>query len=759
MAQDTDQLPLTAPSTDVPLTPPVAPGAAQSDTATPGVAALGTSAPASDDTGKATIGDLPSAQALTSLMPTPRQPQSPTVQAIADGANAAAKSNPAAAAAPGGWARTLLAGAMHGLGGAAKVAGDVGQVAGDMATGGLSGAMIRARKNAPLIRERQNVVMDKEKMLNAEANARMVQEQTLTHKLQEEAIDESLKSGQEQLQTWRNQANPGVEKAKGLTSDQAKDMIKNDGADPSEETAIPTGIINSTDKSGRPYRQLTYSIVKTTPVTLDPRDPDQKATLDRLNKYAPPEKGKTWQGDQNGIVNFGGAQYNMLYQQANDRQVVNTAIRRATLAAGVAEEDVKKGEEALSFSKDPNVIKAINSSMNPTTGQPDMISARNSLYLASQNPKSPLYGKYNNIDNDMRERLGYTEDDKGKKSYVFDKMLDDYQKKQDTAMDEYVGLLKDADKAHGDEAASLAQTFTAKANDPSIPPGLRAVYAKKAIQLNAQAKAGLDFAADKKKRETDAENQANTGDMSGIMDMVKNYDYDPDKLFSRFKDLKAKRDFIAQVYAETGQQWSDSEYKARYATKQDYRPEGKGGQAVQSLNTFALHTGDANGLIQKLDNTKSPLLNKPINKWDESVLGKPEVMQYRVAIAAAADNYINYLLNNKAKHASDDDLAAKLQSTDTSPAMAQVMMRQMANTIALKAREQNFAYRKQMGKDIPDFLDPDTIQVLRTFGINADQINTSGPSGLISTGQQASKPPAGAQTAIKDQKGNIIGYR
>jgi hypothetical protein len=692
--------------------------------------------------------------------------RSPTLRALAQNANLAAKSNPKAAAAPGGWARTLLAGVLPAVSGLENGMGDAAAVGTVSAGGGALTGVTRtlAARDQRLKAEKQQQFqntqeVDKNKALNAEANARMIHEQQLTHNLKEEGTQASLKSGQEQLAAWKSQPNPGIERAKGLTADQAKEMLKKDNLDPTEETLVPSGVITTVDKDGQPYNQLTYSVVKVTPVDLDPKNPEQKKVLDRINSFAPPESGKKWEGENGGAVHFSGAQYNMLLQMSNERQAADIAAQKVAAQMGIEQEDVKKSEEALKFRQDPNIIRALGAATT-INGAPDFISARNALLQASQNPKSPLYGQYTNVDNDMRQFLGYTEGAKGEKNYIYDKMIEDYQKKVDAGTEQLSDLKKELNGADGQKAASIAGGLQAKIDDPATPAPLKAQYIRMRDQAAKQSQASLAYDADKKQRETAAENQANTGDMSGIMDMVKNYDYDPDKLFSRFKDLKAKRDFISQVYAETGQKWSDSEYKARYATKQDYRPEGKGGQAVQSLNTFAEHTGDANNLIANLNNTKSPLLNKPLNKWDESVLGQPQVMQYRVAVAAAADNYINYLLNNKAKHASDDDLAAKLQSTSTSPAQAQAMMRQMANTIALKAREQNFAYRKQMGKDIPEFLDPDTVQIFKTFGINPDQITTTGQSGLTgSTNPGAPKPPQGAQTAVKDAQGNIIGYR
>jgi hypothetical protein len=684
---------------------------------------------------------------------------SPVLQALAQHTDTAIKKNPTLASKPGGLWQALISGTMGAIGGL----GDASAVGTVPSGGGALEGLTRtlAARNQRLTAQKQQQFQnqqeaDKNKVLNAEANARMVHEQQLTHNLKEEGTIASLKSGQEQLAAWKNQPNPGIERAKGLTADQAKDMLKKDGLDPTEETLVPSGVITTVDKDGQPYNQLTYSVVRVTPVDLDPKDKDQKAVLDRINKYAPPEPGKTWEGENSKPIHFSGAQYNMLLQMSNERQAADIAAQKVAAQFGFAQEDVKKDEEALKFRQDPNIIKALGQASN-VNGVPDFISARNALLQASQDPKSPLYGKYNNVDNDMREYLGYTQTKGGEKSYLYDKMLDDYQKKVDSGMELITNLQKEVDKAHGEDAAGLAATLQAKIADPNTPAALKPRYQRMLDQANASAKASLDYDVDKKSRETDAEMNANKGDLSSLMDMALNYETDPDKLFPRFKSAKEKLAFEAEMHRRDPS-WSFGEYQSRYKTAEDFRPEGKGGIAKQSLNAFGGHIGDANNLISSLGNTKSPLLNTPLNKIKEDVLGQPQFIQYRTAVAAAADEYINFLLNQKAKHASDDDLAARLQSTNTSPAQAQAMMRQMANTIAIRARAMNKAYRDQMGgKDIPNFMDPDTSKVLRDFGINPNSITAQGESGLVNS--PTPPPPPNATTAIKDAQGKIIGYR
>jgi hypothetical protein len=73
--------------------------------------------------------------------------------------------------------------------------------------------------------------------------------------------------------------------------------------------------------------------------------------------------------------------------------------------------------------------------------------------------------------------------------------------------------------------------------------------------------------------------------------------------------------------------------------------------------------------------------------------------------------------------------------------MAQAFMRQMANTVAIRARQLNRNYKLQMKTDIPEFLDTDTQNILRTFGIDPNQLMKEGDSGLVNTPKEQGATP------------------
>ena len=666
--------------------------------------------------GGATLGQILSAK------------NSPHLQKFSDSISSALKADPSAVSRPGGVSKLLIGAGLEAVGASL---GDVAAV-GTVPSGGgaLTGAARALAARTQRIQQQKKTEFEmqqeaeKNKALIAESNVRMIHEQKLVHQMDESQIAESIDVGTRAAQKLKTGASPAPVIAEGLTGEELKKYLVNNKIDPTKETAYPTGRkVVGQNPDGTPLYETTYTALGIPPeVTLKTADSNDKKLIDDMNRYAPPQGGGKWgTGDEQ---KFSGAQYNWIMQQVADGKAQTLARDKTMVEQGMEQEKVN---ELKDFNMGPDWTNALSNAPGH-----DPVAARNAI-LASPT----LAAKYKNLDADISAHYP-----------GFPKMLEDYQKKIDAGMEQIVNDKKDLAKAHGEDAATLAEYFQGKMDDPTTPAPLRVQYARMKDTANKQVTASLKYSEDKKAREVDAENKANEGDLSGVTDMVLNYQYDPDKLFSRFKDLKSKREFLDNIH-KIDPTWSDSTYKARYKTAQDFAPEGKGGIAKQSLNAFAGHVGDANNLIQTLNNTRSPLLNTPLNKIKESVLGEPQFIAYRTGVSAAADEYINFLLNQKAKHASDDDLAAKLTSTNTSPAAAQAMFRQMANTITIRARAMNKAYRDQMGTDIPNFLDSDTAQVLQNFGIDPKTITNPGQSGLVKSptgeAQNNGQPTWGSQ--------------
>lgn len=640
-----------------------------------------------------------------------------------------------------------IMGGVNAIGASLGDVGNIGKV--PEGAGGLYGAAktLQARSQ----RQRQARLdlqeVDKNKVMMAEANVRMLHEQKLIHQLDEASINQSVDSGNQTVEKLKTGASPAPVIASGLTSDELNQYLQQNKIDPTKETAYPTGRkVVGQNPDGTPVYRTTYTAMGVPPeVKLDPENPADKKILDDMNKFAPPSQGK-W--GTTGIQTMTGTQYNWVQQQVSDNRAATMARDQTLIKNKLMEKENVRNLEAVNFGGS-DWTNALSNSPNH-----DPIAARNAIL---NNPE--LSAKYPNLDNDLRIMYGST----SKGEPVYDKMLEDYQKKVDMGFTEITDLQKEVDKSHGEDAAGLAANIQTKLDNPNTPAAIKPKLLAMQAQANAAAKSSANYATDlagrKKQAEAAAEEKANEGDLSDLKDMVLSYQYEPDKLFSRFKGLKAKQEFLADIH-RTDPTWSEAEYKARFKTNQDFTPEGKGGLAVQSFNAFAGHVGDANSLIDTLQNTNVRLVNKPLNKIKDE-LGSDKIGAYKAALEAVTKEYENFLNNQHAAHEIDKEGMAKLISEDTSPAKAQAIMRQFAHTVAVKARALNATYRTTMKKDVPNLLDPDTQQVFKQFGIDPNQITSQNESGLAharlaAPNQQGSglKVPQGAASPAPGKSAN-----
>jgi hypothetical protein len=632
---------------------------------------------------------------------------------------------------PGGWAKSLVAGAQTAL--ASKAATSVEGAAGDVGaglsaigqipkgSGKFGAALIGAGRglNASVQagnQRRQQQFQNKQETtknqaLTAEANMRMIHEQRLVHNMDEDTVNASIVSGNQAADKLQSNPSPSPIIAKGLTSDELNQYLKDKKIDPTNETAYPTGRkVVGENPDGTPQYRTTYTAMGLPPsVDLDPENPKDKAILDDLNKYSPPAEGQGKWGST-GKQTLTGTQFNFAMQQVAEGRAA-TAARNTTLVnqklADAA--DVKKLEAVNFGQNNPAWIKVLG-----TVPNHDPIAARNAILA---NPD--LAAKFPNLDSDLTYMYG---------EKAYDSMLDTYQKKVEMGFDEVNTLQKEVDKAHGEDAAGIAGSIQAKMDaNPDMPSSVRTKYSQMLKQANSAAQSSEDYHAREKQNDINFADAAKQGNVDSLVDMARQYEMSPKDMASMRTNDRQK--MIAALHA-ADPTWDIKVYAARYKTSQEFTPEAKGGLAVQSLNTFAGHTAEANSLISTLQNKNSPLLNRPLNKIKEA-LGSDKIGAYKTSLLASRKEYINFLNNQHAESEIDNKEMDRLISEDTTPANAQAILRQMAKTVAIRARSMNSVYRTTMGKDIPDLLDPDTQQALKNWGIDPAGVTTTGPSGFV----------------------------
>lgn len=202
-----------------------------------------------------------------------------------------------------------------------------------------------------------------------------------------------------------------------------------------------------------------------------------------------------------------------------------------------------------------------------------------------------------------------------------------------------------------------------------------------------------------------------------LIEGIKNYQVDPEKLSSLRGNQRQQ--FMAQVMKEIPG-WSEADYKAKFSTVQDFRPGGKQGQAIVSLNTFAGHANDANNAIQYLRNTDARLLNAPINKISGALAGNPALVNFQTDLMMARDEAMNFIKSGHAVLKEEQEALDGIVNPNSTPAEMQQFLKTLSGLALVRANSINSAYEYQMGKPIGNLFNPQSQQALRNLGHGAE---------------------------------------
>jgi hypothetical protein len=167
---------------------------------------------------------------------------------------------------------------------------------------------------------------------------------------------------------------------------------------------------------------------------------------------------------------------------------------------------------------------------------------------------------------------------------------------------------------------------------------------------------------------------------------------------------------------------------------------GKAADQIASLNTFSGHVADASDLVDSLRNTSSPWLNAPLNKMAVG-LGNDKIGPFQAALTAAKDEYLNFLKAGHAPQQQELQLAEKLVSPNQSPAQLQAVLKQMTNTILIRAGSLNSEYARTMHKDYP-MLSQDAVQALWKLGYGDRAAKFAGGGPTAAGGSNSPSPTA-----------------
>lgn len=592
---------------------------------------------------------------------------------------------------------------------------------GDAAAGAKErGAAAGFLKTAAARTQRERDEMN-DRIALAHSNATMLHEQMLTHKLGEDQINAATESGKAGMNALLSGEATGKLITEGKTSDEIKQMIDKGELDPTRQTVFLTGRVPAgKDANGQPLFRSTYSVIQ--PAGDVKLSKEQSDYINANSTQKIPE----------GTV-LPAVQFNSLWQNAQSHESADAARKLALSKIGAQVDKESIDHEAATIGQDQQVQGAIAAAQSGPNDPHALVKAYNALVNNAAFMKS-----HPNFPRTFPTWAG------GGKPEKFEDMQRRYAEAQDKNIDNSVAMLDKIEKnpeSMVGKTDALIPVLEAMIKNPKAyvqDPTKADAIQKRAIDQLAIVKSiaahELDTDVKKEAGKEKAKNEAQLGDVDELMEAAKNYDLDPEKQFGNRAGMRAA--FMNKFLKETGTQWKESEYLTRKKTTEDFRPSGKSGQEVRSLNTFVGHVGTAIDRIPELSNSSLPDWNTAMNKIAVKV-GDEQFGRMTTALEAVRDEYLNFIKNQHAPTKEEIERGESILNPNMSPNQIHGILAQMADTVGIRGGQLQRSYMNTMGgKSYKGLLDPDSDEILKKLGVDTNKMN-----GLPTASKNA---PAGA---------------
>ncbi len=180
----------------------------------------------------------------------------------------------------------------------------------------------------------------------------------------------------------------------------------------------------------------------------------------------------------------------------------------------------------------------------------------------------------------------------------------------------------------------------------------------------------------------------------------------------------------------------------------------KQGDQLQSFGTFLEHAGALKDVMDGLKNTKSKILNTPLNNLRQQIGDSPEIQRVVAALDPVQKEFESYLLNNRALYTEDRATVDKIISGDLPPDKFMAALQQMGHTVQARYNEADNRFRNTMnGKSLEEFfpLTDEAKDGARKIGVTLGKTARTSSGGNIHPAAQAylskfGKPNAGTAT-------------
>jgi hypothetical protein len=222
-------------------------------------------------------------------------------------------------------------------------------------------------------------------------------------------------------------------------------------------------------------------------------------------------------------------------------------------------------------------------------------------------------------------------------------------------------------------------------------------------------------------------------------------------------DADAKSLFPQRVYAKAGQLsyedavgyikaanpgWTAELAPTVQKLQNDFTV-GTQGQAIRSFNQFFSHAAELKDVSDQLVRTNSPLLNMPLNKITDKMLGKAGVPELKTALAAARDEWQTFIKSGKAMDKQESDANSTIMNDKSNLGQIAGVLGVMGTQAVGRLDPINEEWRTVRGTDYPNLITPRGRDAINKLGL-ANQIQQYKTGGTL---QGVMAPSAGGQGA------------
>jgi hypothetical protein len=224
-------------------------------------------------------------------------------------------------------------------------------------------------------------------------------------------------------------------------------------------------------------------------------------------------------------------------------------------------------------------------------------------------------------------------------------------------------------------------------------------------------------------------------------------------------DDEAKRLGMPEIVVNgkgTGHYFNSNAATQQYQYVQEFNnPNSKVQQSIASGNTFINHAADLRDVVSDFKTTGSPFLNTPLNKIRGQVGGDTAITRLTAALNPVKTEYQNALAAGFSPSAEDQEAAATIMNTSSTPAMIDVATQQMAHTLLRRMVSTDQGYVAHTGVHYPNMITPDAKGSLAKLGLDSGDMQSggsfSGTPQVVNAGKTGTTPtvaPEGHQVNL-----------